>query len=150
MVRFRVAVAVCLLVSASSVAALQDELLPGTSLALRQGKKGERLVVVVKGSVPAPLPGGADDPRLTGARVEIGNPTTQEWARLEAPATGWTVNEIGTLFRFENPSPKDRRDEPLRVVIRHGKGLKVHGPNGQCNLLHGCIRLVLQSDGAAH
>jgi hypothetical protein len=126
MVRFRVAAVVALLVCASSAVALQDELLPGTTLALRQGKrKGERLVIVSKSSVPAPLPGGADDPRLTGARVDIGNPTTQEWARLEAPATGWSVNELGTLFRFENPSPKDRLDEPVRVVIRHGKGLKV-------------------------
>ena len=125
MVRFRLAALVGLLVCVSTAAALQDELLPGTTLALRQGKKGERLVVVAKASVAAPLPGGRDDPRLTGARVDIGNPATQEWAHLDAPATGWSVNELGTLFRFENPSPKERRDQPLRVVIRHGKGMKV-------------------------
>lgn len=125
MVRFRVVVVVGLLVCASTVAALDDELLPGTKLALRQRKKGERLAVVAKASIAAPLPGGLDDPRLTGARVDIGNPATKEWARLDAPAAGWSVNQLGTLFRFENASPKDRLDEPLRVIIRHGKGLKV-------------------------
>ena len=125
MVRFRVAVVVGALLCVTPAAALESELVPGTTLALRQGKKGERLVVVAKASIAAPLPGGLDDPRLTGARIDIGNPTTQEWARLEAPAAGWSVNQLGTLFRFENPSPKVRGDEPLRVVIRHGKGLKV-------------------------
>src|SRR5262245_14254378 len=121
----RVAVLLGLLVRIDSAAALDDELLSGTTLALRQGKKAERLVVVARGAIPAPLPGGTDDPRFAGARVDIGNPASYEWAHLNAPAAGWSVNHLGTLFRFRNTSPTDRLDEPLSVVIRHGRRVKV-------------------------
>jgi hypothetical protein len=121
----RVAVLVGLLVRVNSAAAVEDELLPGTTLALRQGRKAERLVVVARAAISAPLPGGTDDPRFTGARVDIGNPETHEWARLDAPAAGWSLNHLGTLFRFRNHSPKERLDEPLQVVIRHGRRVKV-------------------------
>jgi hypothetical protein len=127
MVRLRVAALVALLACATSAAGVEDELLAGTTLALRQGRKGERLLIVATASVPAPIPGGTDDPRLTGARVDIGNPITQEWARLDAPAAGWSVNAVGTLFRFRNGAPKVRRDEPLTVVIRHRKRIKIVG-----------------------
>ena len=127
MVRLRVVALLALLASARPAAALEDELLPGTTLALRQGRKAERLLIIARASIPAPIPGGTDDPRLTGARVEIGNPSTREWARLDAPAAGWSLNDVGTLFRFRNTSPKDRRDEPLAVVIRHGKRIKIVG-----------------------
>jgi hypothetical protein len=127
MVRLRVAALVALLVCARPAAGLEDELLPGTTLALRQGRKGDRVLIVAAASVSAPIPGGTDDPRLTGARVDIGTPITREWARLDAPAAGWSVNAVGTLFRFRNASPKDRRDEPLTVVIRHGKRIKIVG-----------------------
>ena len=127
MVRLRVAALVALLACAGPAAALEDELLPGTTLALRQGRKGDRLLIVARASIAAPIPGGTDDPRLTGARVDIGNPITREWARLDAPAGGWSLNEVGTLFRFRNGSLKDRLDEPLRVVIRHGKRIKIVG-----------------------
>src|SRR5262245_21987120 len=123
----RLAALIALLACASPAARLEDELLPGTTLALRQGRKGERLLIVARAPIPAPIPGGTDDPRLTGARVDIGNPITREWARLDAPATGWSVNNVGTLFRFRNASPKERRDEPLTVVIRHGKRIKIVG-----------------------
>jgi hypothetical protein len=128
MVRFRVVFLGASLAWAVLAGAVEDELLPGTTLALRQvPKKSEHLVVVVRASLPAPLPGGTDDPRLTGARVEIGNPATGEWARLDAPPAGWSVNRVGTLFRFRNASPKDRRDQPVAIVIRHGKRLKIVG-----------------------
>lgn len=127
MMPLRVAALVALLACASPAAALDDELLPGTTLALRQGRKGQRLLIVARASVPAPIPGGTDDPRRTGARVEIGNPITREWARLDAPAAGWSLNELGTLFRFRNASPKERLYEPLRAVIRHGKRIKIVG-----------------------
>jgi hypothetical protein len=84
MVRFRVVLLSALLAFAGSVGAVEDELLPGTTLALRQAKKSEHLVVVVEASLPAPLPGGTDDPRLTGPRVDVGNPATgsgRAWTR---------------------------------------------------------------------
>jgi hypothetical protein len=117
---------VLLLVLAVLAGAAQaaDDPLAGRTLALRQGKTTARMLLVARTAVVAPLPGGSEDPKLRGASLEIGNPETGEWARLLAPASGWSVNPLGTVFRFRaagrGASPGIRS-----FVIRHGRQLKV-------------------------
>ena len=52
-----------------------EELLPLTKLAIRQGRAGGRLAMVSRGAVAAPLPGATEDQRLAGARVETARST---------------------------------------------------------------------------
>lgn len=100
-----------------------EETMAGRSLSLRQGKESARLVLMVHAPVVAPLPGGTEDPTAHGGFLEISNPDTGEWARLAAPAAGWSMNALGTVFRFRNTA---RGAPGLRsVVIRHGRKIKV-------------------------
>ena len=101
-----------------------DDPIAGRTLAMRQGGATEKLVLVARTAIVAPLPGGSEDPSLRGALLEIGNPGTGEWARLQAPATGWSVNPTGTVFRFRAAG---RATAPgiRSFVIRHGRRLKV-------------------------
>ena len=100
-----------------------DETISGGSLALRQGRQKAQLVLVAHTPIVAPLPGTSEDPTLRGAVLDIGNPATGEWARLVAPASGWSVNALGTVFRFRAPA---RGPSGIRsLVIRHGRRLKL-------------------------
>jgi hypothetical protein len=100
-----------------------DETISGGSLALRQGRQKAQLVLVAHAPIVAPLPGTSEDPTLRGAVLDIGNPATGEWARLVAPASGWSVNALGTVFRFRGPA---RGPSGIRsLVIRHGRRLRL-------------------------
>jgi hypothetical protein len=95
----------------------------GRTLALRQRQQSARLVLVADTPIVAPLPGTGEDPTLRGALLDIGNPRTGETARLAAPASGWSVNSLGTVFRFRASS---RSAPGIRsIVIRHGRRLKL-------------------------
>ena len=100
-----------------------EEMTAGRSLSLRQGKGSARLVLVVQAPVVAPLPGGTEDPTIHGGSLEISNPETGEWARLGTPASGWSMNALGTVFRFRNPTRGARGVRS--AVIRHGRKIKV-------------------------
>ena len=100
-----------------------EDAIAGRSLSLRQGKESARLVLMVHAPVVAPLPGGTEDPTVHGGFLEISNPETGEWARLGAPASGWSMNTLGTVFRFRSTA---RAAPGLRsVVVRHGRKIKV-------------------------
>ena len=100
-----------------------EEMTAGRSLSLRQGKGSARLVLVVQAPVVAPLPGGTEDPTIHGGSLEISNPETGEWARLGTPASGWSMNALGTVFRFRNTTRGVRGVRS--AVIRHGRKIKV-------------------------
>jgi hypothetical protein len=116
---------VTLLLLPRAGAAVDAQLLAGKRLTLRQSARTERLSIVSRDRLVAPLPGGTDDPTLTGAVLDLGNPATGEWARFLVPAAGWSLNALGTVFRFQAPQ---RSPGAVRaLVIRHGKRLKVSG-----------------------
>jgi hypothetical protein len=95
----------------------------GRTLALRQRRESARLVLVADTPIVAPLPGTGEDPTLRGALLDVVNPRTGESARLVAPASGWSVNALGTVYRFRATS---RSTPGIRsIVIRHGRRLKL-------------------------
>lgn len=100
-----------------------EDTLSARTLALREGRQKARLVLVADTSIVAPLPGTGEDPTLLGALLDVGNPRTGESARLTAPASGWSVNVLGTVFRFRAAA---RGAPGIRsIVIRHGRRLKL-------------------------
>lgn len=102
--------------------AIEDPI-SGRTLALHQGPQKAKLVLVADTPIVAPLPGTGEDPTLRGALLEIANPRTGESARLAAPASGWSVNALGTVFRFRAAS---RSGPGIRsLVIRHGRRIKL-------------------------
>jgi hypothetical protein len=103
----------------------EDERIPGSKLALRSGGGGEHLVLVASEGVIAPLPGGDEDPTLVGAVLEIGNPRTGEWARFETAASDWSINAVGTVFRFKNSRTKGPGSEVRALVIKHRRRLRI-------------------------
>jgi len=113
-----------MLVLMASAAGAETQLLAGKRLALRQSPRSERLIVVSQDHLVAPLPGGGDDPTLMGATLEIGNPATGEWARFTIPAGGWSLNALGTVFRYGHGHPQVA-GAVRELVIRHDKRLKV-------------------------
>src|SRR6185503_6494455 len=72
------------------------------------------------------IPGGADDPTLVGAVLDLGNPSTEEWVRFSIPAAGWTLNALGTVFRYQGGRPR-AVGAVQALVIRHQKRLKIRG-----------------------
>jgi hypothetical protein len=117
-----VVVLLALAALASSARGVEDTV-SGRTLALRQRQQKARLVLVADTPIVAPLPGTGEDPTLRGAVLDISNPRTGETARLVAPASGWSVNALGTVFRFRASS---RATPGIRsIVIRHGRRLKL-------------------------
>ena len=109
----------------AGAARAETQLLAGKRLAILQAPARERLVLVSRDALVAPLPGGSEDPTLLGATLDIGNPRTGEWVRFTIPATGWTLNALGTVFRYEGGKPHVVPGSVRELVIRHGKRLKV-------------------------
>src|SRR5262245_18716849 len=103
----------------------EDERIAGSKLMLHEGDGGEHLVVVAREGIVAPLPGGEEDPTIVGAVLEIGNPRTGEWARFETPASDWSINALGTVFRFKNSHVKGPGSEVRALVIKHLRRLKI-------------------------
>jgi len=91
-----------------------DQPLAGKRLVVRTGTR-ERLVLVTRDRIEAPAPAWTDDPTRYGALLEVGNPTTGEWARFELPASGWVHSDAGTLFRFRDPSPRSAKPSVRRL-----------------------------------
>jgi hypothetical protein len=116
---------VLLLLAVLGVARAEDERLAGSKLVLRENTKAEHLVLVAREGVLAPLPGGTEDPTRVGAVLEISNPRTGERARFETVAADWTVNAVGTVFRFRNHLEKGAGSEVRGIVIRHQRRLKI-------------------------
>ena len=115
---------VLLLLAVLGVARAEDERLAGSKLVLRDNADAEHLVLVARDGVLAPLPGGTEDPTLVGAVLEISNPRTGERARFETVAADWTVNAVGTVFRFRNHLERDPA-RGARDRRRHQRRLKI-------------------------
>ena len=117
--------AVILLLAVLGLARGADVHLAGSKLVVRQGTDAERLVLVARDDVLAPLPGGTEDPTLVGGEVEISNPNTGERARFATSARDWSVNASATVFRFENRLATGPGAEVRTIVIKNRKQLKI-------------------------
>jgi len=124
------------LVGAGAVAALLiapsshavTELLPGLRLVLKDTLGRQKAIYIAKApSLTVPLPGGADDPTIVGATIEILNPTSGEHVVFDMPASNWSVNASGT-YRFFN---RDAPAPPSEVKVTVFK-------NGMIKLRAGC------------
>ena len=118
----RRALTVLLLVAAALPARAADQLLPGSSLVLRQRPSGaERAAFVVRDSgFAAPAAGGPDDPRTVGASLEI-RANSGESATLSLPSSGWSLNNAGTAYRYQGGSGDDVKVS----ILRDGARLKI-------------------------
>jgi len=101
-----------------------DQPLGGKRLVVRTGAR-DRVVLVTRDRIEAPAPRWSDDPRVQGAVLEVGNPTSGEWARVELPAAGWTGSGEGTDFRFRSPEPRSARPSVRRARLHQGKRLRI-------------------------
>ena len=124
-IRFAQVLAAIAMLSVLASARAEDERLAGSKLVLRKGPLGEHLVVVAHEGVVAPLPGGSEDPTRVGAVLDISNPRTGEHARFETAPRDWTVNALGTIFRFHNHLEKGPGSEVRALVIKHRRRLKI-------------------------
>ena len=124
-IRFAQVLAAIAMLSVLASARAEDERLAGSKLVLRKGPLAEHLIVVAHEGVVAPLPGGSEDPTRVGAVLDIGNPRTGEYARFEMGARDWTVNALGTVFRFHNHLEKGPGSEVRALVIKHQRQLKI-------------------------
>jgi len=124
-IRFAQVLAAIAMLSVLASARAEDERLAGSKLVLRKGPLGEHLVVVAHEGVVAPLPGGSEDPTRVGAVLDISNPRTGEHARFETAPRDWTVNALGTIFRFHNHLEKGPGSEVRALVIKHERRLKI-------------------------
>ena len=117
--------AVVLLVVVLASARAADVRLAGSKLLLRKSPASERLILVARDGVIAPLPGSTEDPVLVGGELVISNPTTGERARFPTSARDWTVNTLGTIFRFQNHLASGPGSEVRTIVIKNRGKLKI-------------------------
>ena len=68
--RMRTFLGMLVVLAGATVAAGMDVPVAAKRLVVRDDAR-PRLVLTVKGPIPAPTPGGADDPQLTGAALEV-------------------------------------------------------------------------------
>ena len=66
----RMLLGMLVVLAGATVAAGMDVPVAAKRLVVRDDAR-PRLVLTVKGPIPAPTPGGADDPQLTGAALEV-------------------------------------------------------------------------------
>jgi hypothetical protein len=117
--------AVLLPLAVLGLARAADVHLAGSKLVVRQSADEERLVLVARADVLAPLPGGTEDPTLVGGEVEIGNPNTGERSRFVTSARDWQINSLGTIFRFRNHLETGPGSEVRTIVIKNRRQLKI-------------------------
>jgi hypothetical protein len=116
---------VVLLLGALGLARAADVRLAGSKLVLRKGADAERLVLVARDGVVAPLPGSTEDPTLVGGELEIANPNTGERARFATSARDWTTNPTATIFRFQNHLETGPGSEVRTILIKNRGRLKI-------------------------
>src|SRR6185503_17334975 len=87
-----------LAVGFAAPAGAADQLLPGKKLLLRTG----RLNMTAKSPSVAVPAAPASDPTLVGASLEI-RAASGEIATIALPASNWTKNGPGTIYKFKNP-----------------------------------------------
>ena len=119
----RVLAAIVFLASVLPVGAA-DQVLPGRSLSMRTPTSGRQraLTFIVRSSgLTAPAPGGPDDPRTAGATLRV-QAASGENATVSLPASGWSANQAGTLYRFSGSGPLAA---VKASIVKAGSTLKV-------------------------
>jgi hypothetical protein len=117
--------AVLLSLVALASARAADVRLPGSKLLLRKGPTAERLVLVARQDIVAPLPGSTEDPTLVGGELEIANPATGERARFTMSARDWAMNALGTIFHFQNHLASGPGSEVRTIAVKNRGRLKI-------------------------
>lgn len=102
-----------------------DQPISGRRLLMVETATGGRLVFLSKDTIVAPTAGGADDPTVTGAMLVISSGASTETATFDLPATNWSVNTTGTIFRYRNAQAPAGASPVDMVLIKSGKRLKV-------------------------
>ena len=126
MTRFRAATAaVALLMLGTGAASANDRLTPGRKLWLSDRAGRQRVAFVAKSPViVAPTPQGSDDPTSVGASLRLVNPSSGESASFDLPASHWSRNASGTLYKFKNSAAPAPPSEVKIALLRTGR-LKV-------------------------
>ena len=103
-------------------AAATDYPLPGKKLAMMAHGSRQMTVFVAKAPlVVLPSP----DPTVSGAKLRIVNPTSGESDVIDLPASGWTKNAAGNLFKFGNPSAPGGSSPVKVALVKQKKGIKL-------------------------
>ena len=97
----------------------------GKRLVMMQTPSGTQILVFISRDViRAPLPGGADDPTLNGASLQVTSGSSES-AVLDLPAGYWLVNRSGTTFRYRNVQAPAGPSVVKIARIKNGSLLKV-------------------------
>ena len=102
----------------------EEQLLAGKKLSMRDRAGKQRLSLNVKDpSLSGPVATGPDDPLTVGATLSVDNPVSSESATLILPASGWSANAAGTVFKYR--SSGNPAGQVKSALIKDGKNLKV-------------------------
>jgi hypothetical protein len=111
-------------VAMSLPAGAAEQHLTGRSLSMRTYNSGrERLSFVSRSpAITIPAPNGLNDPRSTGATIEL-RAASGEKNVIDLPAAGWSLNKAGTRYRFRGGP-----GAPIKqAILKAGSTLKVSG-----------------------
>lgn len=102
-----------------------DQPIEGRKLVMKRSASGkEKAVFLAKDSeIPAPSPGGSDDPVQVGATVEFCSNAGS--ASFSMPASNWKSNTPGTVFKFGNKSAPEPPSAVKVALIKGGRTLKI-------------------------
>jgi ABC-2 type transport system ATP-binding protein len=113
----RVAITVVSLLTVSApLASAADLLVPGQKLALSDRSDRQKLTFTAKSSLITT----ADDPRTGGATLTIVIADTGESATFDLPASHWTANGSGTVFKWKNQNAPNPPSEVKVALLKSG------------------------------
>src|SRR5207247_1980650 len=118
MMRGVVVMAVALLCAVPARA--QDRPLPGKKLTMMSRGARQMTVFIAKARLDTQF-----QPEVTGAKLRIVNPTSGESRVVDLPASGWSSNAHGTVFKFKNPSAPGGSSPVKAALVKHKSGITV-------------------------
>jgi len=103
-----------------------DHPVDGRKLTARRTNSGrETLAFTSKApAVPFPTPGGPDDPRTVGARLDVLS-FAEGTAALDLPAGKWKLNKAGTRYTFSDKTAPDATSGVKVVTLVRSKGISL-------------------------
>lgn len=104
-----------------------DRPVSGLRLTLKRSPSGREMAVFVSTDAFAlfPAPGGADDPRATGATVDLFSANPDEgMGSFVLPAGQWALNDAATAYKFVNRMAPDATSSVKVAIIKQGRLLK--------------------------
>jgi hypothetical protein len=128
-------------------AVAEDFAITGKKLVMAQTPSRAVLVFISRDVIRAPLPGGPDDPRVTGASLRVTSGTA-ETALFDLPAANWTANSSGTVFAYKNLQAPSGPSAVKVARIKNGSLIKITAKSTGITLdeaSQGSIDLVLTS-----